>query len=189
MKQPIHILYISGLGDHYDPFRLKVLRRWRFKNVKIELVPMKWKQGTFDQKLRQIDQAIDRASGRRVVLIGESAGGSMAVHTLARRDDLYKVMTLCGKNTHPETVSEVYYRNHPAFVISMQKLNESLSTLTDKKKREFVSIHPLYDPTVPVKETLIEGCKQLRLPSVGHFITIVLALTVMAPIIVRAAKK
>lgn len=189
MKQPIHILYISGLGDHYDSFRLRALKRWRFRNVTVELVPMKWKQGTFDQKLAQIDQAIDRAIDKRVVLIGESAGGSMAVHMLARRGDIYKVMTLCGKNTHPETVSEEYYRNHPAFVTSMQRLNESLATLTDAQKHDFVSIHSLYDSTVPVKETVIEGCKEIRLPVIGHMYAIVMALTVFAPIVVRVAKK
>lgn len=187
--ESIHILYISGLGDNYDSFRLRALKRWRFRNVTVELIPMRWKQGSFEQKITQIDRAIDRAKNKRVVLIGESAGGSMAVHMLARRDDLYKVVTLCGKNTHPETVSEIYYRNHPAFVTSMQRLNESLAALTAEKKRDFVSVHPLYDPTVPVKETLIDGCRQVRLPVVGHFFAIIMALTIFAPIIVRAAKK
>src|SRR4051812_26587407 len=122
----MHILYISGLSDDLDRWRLRALKLWRFRGVSVELVPMNWRSGTFEQKLARIDQAINRAKGKRIVIIGESAGGSMAVHTYARRaDDLYKVMTICGKNTHPEGVSPHYYRDNPAFKPSMDHLNES----------------------------------------------------------------
>jgi predicted alpha/beta hydrolase family esterase len=190
MSQKIHILYISGFGDKYDRLRLRCLSWWKFSGVTVELIPMKWESGTFEQKLARIDTAINRAKGKKVVVIGESAGGSMAVHTYARRaNDIYKVMTLCGKNTHPEGVSESYYVHYPAFRESMNQLNASIETLTHKQKSEFVSIHPLYDPTVPVRETLLPGCRQMRLWTVGHFTAIVLALTILSPLIVRAARR
>jgi len=190
MKEPIHILYLSGLGDDLDRWRLRALKLWHFRGVTVELVPMTWRSGTFEQKLARIDQAINRAKGRRVVLIGESAGGSMAIHTYARRgDDLYKVMTLCGKNTKPETVGERYYKHHPALRGSMEHLNESLAELTTAQKKKFVSIHPLYDPLVPIRETLLPGCKQVRLWAYGHLAVIIVALTIYAPILVRAAKR
>jgi predicted peptidase len=151
---------------------------------------MTWDTGTFEQKLARIDRAIDRSKGKRVVIIGESAGGSMAVHMYARRpDDFYKVMTLCGKNIQPEKVDERYYMHHPAFRTSMERLNESLAQLTDKQRKRFVSIHPLYDPVVPVRETLIPGCRQVRLLAIGHFTVIILALTVLSPQLVRAARR
>lgn len=189
MSELIHILYLSGLGDNLDRWRLKALKLWRFRGVTVELVPMTWRSGTFEQKIARIDQAIDRAKGKRVVIIGESAGGSMAMHMYARRDDLYKVMTLCGKNTNPGGVSPSYYRHNPAFRTSMEHLDESLAELTTAQKKNFVSIHPIYDPVVPVRETLLTGCKQVRLFAVGHLITIALALTIFSPIVVRAAKR
>ena len=189
MKQPIHILYLSGLGDNLDTWRLRALKLWHYPGVTIELVPMTWRSGTFEQKLARIDQAIDRANGKRVVIIGESAGGSMAVHMYARRDDVYKVMTLCGKNTHPDGVSPHYYRNNPAFKTSMEKLNDSLAEITPEKMQNFVSIHPLYDPVVPVRETLLPGCKQVRLFAFGHLVVIALALTLYSPLVVRAARR
>jgi pimeloyl-ACP methyl ester carboxylesterase len=188
MKQPIHILYISGLGDNYDKFRLRALKLWRFHGVSIELVPMTWHSGTFEQKLARIDQAIDRAKNKRVVLIGESGGGTMVVHTYARRDDIYKAMTLCGKNTNPEGVSPVYYRNNPAFKTSLDHLNASLAKLTDEKRGRFVSIHPIVDPVVPVRDTLLPGCKQITLLMYGHLIVIALGITIFSPILVRAAR-
>lgn len=156
----------------------------------VELVPMTWDAGTFEQKLARIDRAIDRARGKRIVIIGESAGGSMAVHMYARRpDDLYKVMTLCGKNSHPETVNPLYFERSPAFKTSMERLNESLAQLTDQQRQRFVSIHPLYDPLVPVRETILPGCRQVRLWVVGHFPVVVLALTVLSPLVVRSARR
>lgn len=191
MTQPIHILYLSGFGSNYDAHRLRALKWWRFKGVSVELVPMQWEgKETFEQKIIRIDRAIDRAAGKRIVIIGESAGGSMAVHMYARRpDDLHKVMTLCGKNSRPETVGENYYRRSPAFRVSMERLNASTDSLSDKQCQGFVSIHPFYDSVVPVRETLLPDCRQVRLWSIGHSITICLALTLLAPIIVRSVRK
>jgi pimeloyl-ACP methyl ester carboxylesterase len=190
MTKQIHILYIPGFGGSYDGFRRWVLRRWRFADVSVEMVAMKWNEGTFTEKIDAIDDAIDRARGKRIVLIGESAGGSMAMHMYARRpNDLHKVMTICGKNSHPETVGSGYLRKNPAFRESMDNLNESLSKLTDEQREKFVSIHPYYDPVVPVRDTLLPGCQQVKLWAVGHLTVIALALTVLSPIVVRAAKQ
>lgn len=187
-QQPLHILYLSGFGDNFDSFRLRALRWWRFRNVTVELVPMKWDSGTFEQKLARIDRAIDQAAGKRVVILGESAGGSMAVHVAARRTDVYKIMTLCGKNSHPETVGQEYYDRSPAFRTSMGLLDASMGQLTMQQREQFVSIHPLYDPVVPVRDTLLADCRRVRLWSFGHMSTIVFALTALSPIIVRAAR-
>lgn len=191
MKQPIHILYLSGFGMDHDSLRLRMLKLWRFRNVTIELVPMRWESNeTFEQKLARIDQAIDRAAGKQIVIIGESAGGSMAVHMYARRsDDLYKVMGLCGKASQPETVEERYYARSPTFRVSMERLNESIGQLSEDQRKRFVSIHPLYDPTVPVSETLLPGCKRIRLWTVGHLFAITVALTIFSPLLVRAVRK
>lgn len=154
-----------------------------------ELVPMRWREGTFEQKLARIDRAIDRAGNKRVVLLGESAGGSMVIHEYARRGDvLYKVMTICGKNTHPETVGQQYFDRSAAFKASMDKLNTSIDELSAEQKRKFVAIRPLYDPVVPIDTMLLPGCRRVRLPVVGHFFTIMSALTVLSPMLVRAAR-
>lgn len=191
MKQSIHILYISGFGSNYDTYRLRLLKQWRFTNVTVELVPLRWEgKETFEQKVARIDQAIDRVKTKKIVLLGESAGGSMAVHMYARRPDaFYKVMTICGKNAHPQTVGDIYYRRSPAFRTAMEKLEEPMALLTKSQRQQFVSIYPFYDSIVPVKDTLIADCTRVRLWSVGHLVTIFLALTVFAPIVVKHARK
>lgn len=189
-KSSTHILYLSGFGNKHDAKRLRALKLWHFKNVTTELVPMRWEgKETFEQKIARIDQAIDRAAGKQIIIIGESAGGSMAVHMYARRpEDLFRVMTICGKNSHPETVGEHYYRRSPAFRTSMERLNDSIDQLSDEQKRTFISFHPFYDSVVPVRETLLPGCKRVRLWSVGHWLTIALALTVYSPVVIKISK-
>lgn len=190
MAQKTHIIYIPGFNEKYDPFRRWALRQWSFKNVTIEMADVDWPNGKFTEMLATIDKAIDRASGKKIVLLGESAGGSLTVHAYAKRkDDVYKVMTICGKNTRPETVGEKYYDYSPAFRDSMMLLNKSLESLPESKRSQFVSIHPLYDPLVSVRDTLLPGCKEVRLWLVGHTLVTLLALTVLSPIVVRAAKR
>ncbi len=189
MAEPIHIIYLPGFGGKYDNLRMKMLRRWRFRNVTVEMIPIRWKRGTFEQKIAVIDRAIDRANGKRIVLIGESAGGSMAIHMYARRaHDLHKVMTLCGKNTHPETVGKPYFDHSPAFKDSMDQLNQSIKKLSSEQKRRFVAIRPIYDPLIPIETMLLSNCKRVRLPVVGHLFAILMALTIFSPLLVRAAK-
>lgn len=191
MKQSVHILYLSGFGSKYDAWRLKLLKWWRYRGVTVELVAMKWEgRETFEQKVARVDQAVDRAKGKRVVIIGESAGGSMAVHMYARRpEDFYRVMTICGKNARPETVGQQYYDRSPAFRTSMERLNKSIEALSSEQRSNFVSIHPLYDSVVSVRDTLLPGCKQVRLWTIGHGLAIASALTIFSPTVIRQARK
>lgn len=151
---------------------------------------MNWtNKGTLDQKTAVIDQAIDRAGDKRVVLVGESAGGSMVVHMMARRDDINTGITVCGKNSHPETVSQQYLGKSVAFRTLMERLNESLDSMTSKRRSQITSVTPLYDGLVPVYEMLPMGFKRIRVFSVGHFATILMMLTIYSPIVVQTARR
>lgn len=174
MSKPLHVIYIPGFGGRYDAIRLRLLRRWQRHDMTVELVSMHWTQREgLEKKLDRVAQAIERAGDKRIVLIGESAGGSVVVHLYAKYPGaFYKVMTLCGKNTRPETVAARYYEKSPDFEESMKMLNDSLAQLSDAEQARFVSIHPLYDPVVPVKDTLLPGCQEIRLWSVGHLFVI-----------------
>jgi dienelactone hydrolase len=191
MKQPIHILYIPGLGDKNDSFRRRALGWWKYKNITAELVPMNWSTNeSYSAKFERVSAAIDSVKDKKVVLVGESAGGSMAVNVYsARPNDIHRAMTLCGKNTHPENVSPTTYRNNPAFRPSMDATIQSVHRLTPEQKRAFVSITPLYDPTVPVAQTLLPGCRHVWLWTVGHVVPIVMGLTVLSWVIVREARR
>lgn len=190
MKKPIHIIYVSGFGSGYDGVRWLLLKLWRYGDVTTELVSMKWSDGkSYEEKYDRLSRAIDGAAGKRIVLIGESAGGSMVVNMYAERaSDLYKVLTICGKNKGAESVAGHYYEKNPAFKDSILATKRSIESLSERQRKEFISITPLFDPTVPVRETLIPGCRHVRLFAVGHLLPITLALSIYSWKIVRLAK-
>ena len=191
--QATHVIYIPGLGDGYDPTRKFLLGLWRYKNISVELVPMLWSQDDgFEAKQRRVSDAIDRAVAlnKRVVLVGESAGGSMAVNIYAaHKNNIARVITLCGKNTHPETVSPRLYKKNPAFYDSMNAVGTSIDSLNIKARREFTSIHPIYDPVVPIRETLLDDCRQVRIFAYGHLAPILLLLSIFSPVVAREVRR
>ena len=187
---PIHVIYVSGLGDHFDSPRRFLLRLWRLAGVSAELFPVHWSgREEYFEKITRLNRVIDKTKGKRVILIGESAGGSMVLNIYASRpSDFYKVMTICGKNSHPELVSPLLYKRNPAFKVSMHSLAASLQKLTKTQRQAFISIHPLYDSVVPVSETLIPDCQNRRLWLIGHRLTIIFILLFGARYIAKLAK-
>src|SRR5665648_522378 len=97
-----HIIYISGLGNRYDGLLLFLLFFWHVFGVKTEFVAMKWYGGTsYQEKFDRVIATIERAEakGYTVLLIGESAGASMAMNVFAQRDSLHRLVSLCGVNS------------------------------------------------------------------------------------------
>lgn len=189
MKKQIHIIYLPGFGGKYDKVRLWALRQWKYRNISVEMVPMNWPKGTLDQKMALIDQAVDRVRGKYAVLIGESAGGTISARMLGRRDDIDAVITVCGKNSHPETVGDFYLNRSPAFRSLVERMDRTYDELAPDQRAHIVSIVPLHDELVPVHEMLPHGYRRLRVVSIGHFVTIMMMLTLYSPIVIRTVRR
>ncbi len=186
------ILYISGLGDHYDWIRRLTLGFWGLYGVKARLISTSWSNTeSYEEKFRRVTNAIDAIDIKttNIVLIGESAGGSLALNVFAsRKEKIHKTITICGKNNGPELVAPHYYKRNPTFKTSMYDLEKSVAALSKSDRQRVVSIYPLYDGVVPIRETLIPDCKQVRLLTIGHLGTIFFALTFGAHFIAKLAK-
>lgn len=191
MTSRTHIIYLPGLGDRYDPMRRFFLRAWSLYGAHVTMIPMRWASDeSYDAKRARVLSTLDMFDDGRVVLVGESAGGSMAVSVFAAQPGaVASTVTLCGKNTRSDNVSPRIYAHNPAFRESMQQAEMLVKNLQPKQSKQFVSIVPLYDPTVPVAETLIPGCQKMTLPLVGHLAAILAMLTIFAPLVVHRAKK
>lgn len=191
MSKQLHIVYLPGLGDRYDPVRRACLRAWRWYGMRVTMVPMQWRSDeSYEVKRARVDEVLGELDGERVVLMGESAGGSMALSMYAARvDKLAGVMTLCGKNTRSDNVSSTLYARNPAFRESMLAVEAVARDLTKAARARFVSIVPWHDGTVPVVQTLLPGCQKLTLPAVGHLFSILLMLTIYGPLVARCAKR
>lgn len=191
MGRPLHIIYIPGFGDNYDIGRRIFLVCWRIFGVTTEFIPMRWDSSeSYNEKQKRVNAAIDKATNKRVVLIGESAGGSIVVPMYAKRyTDLYKVMTICGKNSGATSVSPHLYKKHRAFREAMRATDLAGPEISSRYLRKFIAFHPIYDGIIPLKETVIPGCKSIQFPSIGHLLTIFLSLTLFSGYIVHIAAR
>lgn len=191
MKQRTHIIYTPGLGDRYDPLRRACLWLWRLYGVRVTMVPMRWTSDeNYTDKRARVEELLTDAPSERIVLMGESAGGSIALSLYAAHADAAAgAMTLCGKNTRSDNVSARIYARNPAFRDSMLQAESSVLSLGKTQRTKFVSVVPFYDPTVPVQQTLIPGGQKMTLPVAGHLLSILAMLTIYAPFVVRRAKK
>jgi len=188
------IIYITGLGDHHPTLQSLAIKGWNiFRGISPELFQNNWSdKRSFQEKRDRLLARIDELAGQGYIvsLVGTSAGASMALTAFAlRKKDISGVVCICGKINRPESVSKAYYAANPAFKESMYQLGDRLKELNARDKRKIVSIHPLYDQTVPVKDTYIEGVKSSRIPTVFHVPSIALCLTIFSFVVVSFLKK
>ncbi|RYX79280.1 hypothetical protein EON76_00990 [bacterium] len=185
-----YIIYIPGLGDHYDSSRRRALSLWRLFNVKTELVPMQWYDGmSLLAKRKAVQDAIDGAvaKGYRVSVIGESAGATLALSLFSTDNRLNRLVTLCGVIDPEAAVSPKIYQRSPAFQSSMQHLADVNVSRLDTQN--ITVITSVYDPVVSQKTNVIKNNEPLRILSIGHFITIALCLTIYSLVVIRRIKK
>ena len=178
-----HIIYIPGLGDRYDPFRRASLKLWRLWGVTAQHVPITWYDGgSFDQKYEYVAEAIRTAKGKRIVLIGESAGGTLALLAGNKEPGVSRVITLCGVARPTTPVSQYLRKKAPALDTGVDSLPVDFSV-------DVHSVRAAIDPVVGAAYSSTKGATQHVIWSIGHLTTIVLCLTILAPIITAIAKK
>ncbi|MDB5177642.1 MAG: hypothetical protein JWO61_25 [Candidatus Saccharibacteria bacterium] len=186
-----YIVYIPGLGDGYDGLRRFLLFFWRIFGVKVEHVPMKWYDTkSYEEKYKRVDAAIRNAQalGYTVSVIGESAGGSIAMNLFARNETLHRLISLCGVNSYRTPISPRIFQRSPAFKESVSMLNES-QTDALKRVKHITSVTARYDPTVPIKSNIIPGARHVTIWSVGHLTTILLCLSLFSFVLVREVRR
>lgn len=181
----LRILYIPGLGDHYDVVRRLGLLTWRRDGVGVELVPMRWHDATesFGQKLDRIKTIID-ADKSPVVLVGESAGGAMVIKaTNEFQDHVVATITLCGMNHGAKNVNARIYDRNPAFHQAMKAADRVVATMDEQAKRKTLIIYSSQDHTVRPTNTLVSGVQSYDLRTPGHLTSIMLALKLRSELV------
>lgn len=136
-----------------------------------------------ESKLERISKAIDQVEGKnRLVLIGESAGASLALHVGANDSRVTRVITLCGVARPDTPVSSYLRRRAPA-------LNEGVDSLNESYSIDVHSVRAVADGVVAKRYSVVKGAKEHVIWSIGHLTTIALCLTILAPAISAIAKK
>ena len=188
-----YVIYIPGLGDNKYLVQGIFVWLWRLYGVTSVTRTMNWSEGSesFEQKLSRLLVEIDEklAKGYRVSLVGASAGASAVVNIFARQPEIGRLVIICGKIQHPETISERTYRVNQAFKESMAAVSASLDSLADTERTKILNLHPLFDPTVPVADTKIDGSREAVMKTKGHTMGILVALTIYGRSICKFIKK
>ncbi len=191
MKQH-HVIYVPGIGDNAFYVQGIAVRLWRLFGVHGHFHAMPWLgKGPFEPKFKQLLQEIDRYAeqGRKVSLIGSSAGASTVLNAYVERaDKISGLAYICAKINAPETVDRPTYDANPAFKTSIELLQTNLPKLTAKDKAKMLSLYSPGDKRVPYEATVIPGVQERRLPKLRHSLAILYAITLGAPSLLRFLK-
>jgi pimeloyl-ACP methyl ester carboxylesterase len=177
-----HIIYIPGLGDSKTRGQQFAVRLWRTYGVYGHCHAVIWNNtDSFENKLQGILKEIDqlKSKGHIVSLMGASAGASMALHAFAaRKEAISSVVLVCGELADARKINPSYFTKNPAFKVSMERLPATLNKLTMDDRKRVMSLHPLFDETVTIKDTYLEGARMFTSISFGHAFTIGMTLTI-----------
>lgn len=175
-----HYIYLPGFGDHFDLFRRLVLRlKWQDQKTRVTFVPMQWanRHETYEQKYQRVETAVIDAVGDEITVVGESAGGAMAMLALSRNSEKIRgVVTICGYNHGAADVHPIHKLRHPAFPELMPVIDKIVDGFDPKTRAQITTIYSTLDSVVEPQHSIIEGAKAVVLQKPGHFSNITRAL-------------
>jgi hypothetical protein len=174
------LIIIPGLGDRTRTYNL-VTAYWKLFGYNVCIFSFGWEDTSdeFTSALNRLVRFIDERHAP-VNIIGVSAGGTAAMNALALRPHkINKIVTIATPYTHPSPIKNTKLRS------SLDRLkNIKLEALNTK----VLSIHGLYDQTVPVIESKPRGIRTQGVFAARHVIIIALTLTLYSSYIRRFFK-
>ena len=178
-----HILYIPGLGDNSSLTKQRfLLSLWNKNKVIIHFFDPKWhdESETYAQKYSRLIELGSRLRPGEddLIVIGVSAGGSLAVRYIAENETVTRAYLVCGKLKGSSKIGKPYQERAPALLESVQASESLLLDISESSSAKITVIRPLLDGIVPLEDMLVPGSKRVRLFTIGHTISIVYVLIV-----------
>ena len=167
-----HFVYLPGLGDgFFNKLRRAMLIGWRLRGLDVSFVELNWgdQDELAEAKYRRALEHIAKYRDRKVTLIGESAGGSMALRLfLEPNSKVDNVITVCGYNSGAEYVDTSHQEVHPAFIPTVKKVDRLLNNIDSSKAQSITTYYSPSDEVVGFKRTKIANAKAVKLPPLLH---------------------
>lgn len=179
------VIIVPGLGDNLTNIGLAT-KFWCWLGLQPVVFDSRWRdpEENLTTKLKRLTTVIDRQNelGKKVSLVGTSAGASLAMNAfLMRRESVNKVVSVCGrlKAGSAEEISP------PAFGQSVASFEEKEKSLTAYDRAKMMTISAKFgDQLVPAKTSVIEGVINTKVPTPEHVFSIAMSLTLFSrPII------
>lgn len=132
---------------------------------------------TLEDKLSRIQDAILLYAGTEITLVGESAGGPMALVAFKRLlNGSGKVVTICGMNRGAESVNPKIYEKNTAFKSTMLESDNLILGLMPQEKQRMRTIFSSKDGIISPQNSLIPGVHSNDLDTKGHLRSIMYVL-------------
>lgn len=178
-------LYLNGLNHG----TISAAERWALqkladKETEVRHISVDWCSGaTFDELLTMVIAEVRQASSThdRVVIVGASAGGSLAVNVYGRvGSPNVHVVTLCSRLQEPKlgwwdvrTLKRMAHigtkRASQSFYDSLLYCqNVTIPALSATELRSIISIKQWADEIVPRRTMCVPGVRMVTVPGVGH---------------------
>lgn len=179
------VIIIPGLGDGVELMEFAT-RHWKWVGLYPLVYSVGWRDGerSFTPKLTRLLELIDtlHESGKRVSLVGTSAGGSAAMNAfIERRDAIHRVINVCGRLRVGPTKGLWSFaaktKSSPAFADSVMMCESHQKTISDKDLKRVMTIRPIFDEIVPTDTVELDGAHNRVIPSMGHVLSIALSMT------------
>lgn len=174
MANSYKIVIVPGLGDGGKLFRFMVKSWWRMFPNEIHVFGWRDKGAKLIDKQNSLLQRIDDLAkdGRKVYLVGTSAGGSAVLNAfMARRSVVSGVVNVCGRLREGVGVRPTLKRaacTSEIFAQSVKSCESDLNSLTNSDLKKILTISPIYDEIVPTSTVGIEGATNIIVPTFFH---------------------
>lgn len=175
-------LYINGLSDGKTKLHEKCAQWWwRRASVELKHAHVDWYRGTYEEKVALVIQTVQTMlhDCDRVVIIGASAGGSLALNAFyeLRSDNVYvvnahgRLMEGGYENTRNSLRNRAHLdssRPSQSFYDSVKAAENIFPKLTNEDKRRILVLTQLTDEIVPLDTMRILGVETHYSIIFGH---------------------
>lgn len=178
------VIYVPGLGDTrlYASAQRGTVALWRTATLQPLYFAANWADANepYTAKLERLLAIIDDAAttGHDVSLVASSAGSSLALNAFSQRTHaVHAVVSVCGKLNNPQSVGDDLFDKNPAFKESLQAYQHTESHLSPDDRNKILIVRASRDNYVPSSDGEVTGAHTYRLPTIGHAVSIFMALT------------
>lgn len=192
MFETVHVVIIPGLGNEIQK-HVWASNLWKKSGIVPHVFDAKWKteekgfRKKLDDALKLVDSLI--ASGKKVSIVGNSAGSSLAINIFGeRRGKIHRIVANCGRvrtGDWPWFTFDQATASSPSFKESVLRSERVISELSVTEKKKILTLRPLFDEIVPPFTVPIEGATNKIFPSIEHVITIALNMTLLSNRIIK----
>lgn len=192
MVEKIHVVIIPGLGNEIQKHAW-ASDRWKKSGIIPHVFDAKWKteENGFNKKLDEALELVDVliATGKKVSVIGNSAGSSLAINIFGqRKGKIHRVVVNCGRvrtKDWPWFTFNQATASSPSFRESVLRSEKIISELSVTERKKILTLRPLFDEVVPPWTVPIAGATNEITPSVEHVATIALNMTLFSGRIIK----